>query len=85
MVQAKGEFYSGYNNGEIPRFAIIEGRRIAVTEVIRRKRSRIRGPGKTRDVFSCMLADGRVVDIVEESSAQPPIESLHPEPAPSDR
>ena len=66
MVQAKGEFYSGYKSGETPRFAIIEGRRIAVREVVRRIRTLDPRSGKTRDVFSCRLADGRVIDIVEE-------------------
>ena len=66
MARAKGEFYSGYKGGETPRFAIIEGRRIAVTEVIRRIRTLDPRTGKTQDVFSCRLADGRVIDIVKE-------------------
>ena len=67
MVRAKGEFYSGYKNGETPRFAVIEGRRIAVTEVIRRMRTLDSRTGKIKDVYSCRLADGRVIDIKEES------------------
>jgi len=67
MVRAKGEFYSGYKSGETPRFAIIEGRRIAVTEVIRRMRAVEPGTEKIRDIYTCRLADGRVIDIMEES------------------
>jgi len=66
MVRANGEFYSGYKSGETPRFAIIEGRRIAVTEVIRRLRTLDPRTGKIKDVYSCRLADGRVIDIIEE-------------------
>lgn len=66
MVRAKGEFYSGYKSGETPRFAIIEGRRIAVTEVIRRTRALDLRTGKIRDVYRCRLADGRVIDVIEE-------------------
>jgi hypothetical protein len=66
MIRAKGEFYSGYKGGETPRFAIIEGRRIAVTEVIRRLRTLDPRTGKTKDIFRCRLSDGRVVEIVEE-------------------
>ena len=67
MVRAKGEFYSGYKGGETPRFAVIEGRRIAVTEVILRMRTLDPRTGKIEDVYSCRLADGRVIDISEES------------------
>jgi hypothetical protein len=67
MIQAKGEFYSGYKSGETPRVAIIEGRRIAVTEVIRRLRALDPRTGKIRDVYRCRLADGRVIDMIEES------------------
>jgi hypothetical protein len=67
MVRAKGEFYSGYKSGETPRIAIIEGRRIAVTEVIRRIRTVDPGTGKIRDIYTCRLGDGRVIDIIEES------------------
>ncbi|MCJ7804400.1 hypothetical protein MUP35_01565 [Patescibacteria group bacterium] len=66
MVKAKGEFYSGTKSGETPRFAIIEGRRIAVTEVIRRTRALDPRTGKIRDVFRCRLADGQVIEIIEE-------------------
>lgn len=66
MIRAKGEFYSGYKSGETPRFAIIEGRRIAVTEVIRRTRALDPQTGKIRDVYRCRLADGRVIDVIEE-------------------
>ena len=66
MIRAKGEFYSGYRSGETPRFAIIEGRRIAVTEVIRRTRALDPRTGKIRDVYRCRLADGRVIDVIEE-------------------
>ena len=66
MIRAKGEFYSGYKSGETPRIAIIEGRRIAVTEVIRRMRTLDPRTGKIKDVYSCRLADGRVIDIIEE-------------------
>jgi len=66
MVRAKGEFYSGYKGGETPRFAIIEGRRIAVTEVIRRMRTLDPGTGKIKDVYRCRLADGQVIEIIEE-------------------
>jgi hypothetical protein len=66
MVRAKGEFYSGYKSGETPRVAIIEGRRIAVTEVIRRMRSLDPRTGKIKDIYRCRLADGRVIDIIEE-------------------
>ena len=66
MVRAKGEFYSGYKGGETPRFAIIEGRRIAVTEVIRRTRALDPRTGKIKDTYRCRLDDGRVIDIIEE-------------------
>ena len=66
MIRAKGEFYSGYRSGETPRFAIIEGRRIAVTEVIRRTRALDPRTGKIRDVYRCRLADGRIIDMIEE-------------------
>ncbi|TRZ88202.1 hypothetical protein D4R89_08510 [bacterium] len=66
MVRAKGEFYSGYKGGETPRFAIIEGRRIAVTEVIRRMRTLDPRTGKIKDVYGCRLADGQVIEIIEE-------------------
>jgi len=66
MVRVQGEFYSGYKSGETPRFAIIEGRRIAVTEVIRRTRALDPRTGKIRDVYRCRLADGRVIDVIEE-------------------
>jgi hypothetical protein len=66
MVRAKGEFYSGYKSGESPRIAIIEGRRIEVTEVIRRMRILDPGTRKIKDVYSCRLADGRIIDIIEE-------------------
>jgi len=68
MVRAKGEFYSGYKGGETPRVAIVEGRKIEVTEVVRRTRSLDPHTGKVTDIFRCRLADGRVVDIIEESS-----------------
>ena len=48
MLRAKGEFYSGYKGGETPRVAIIEGRKIAVTEVIRRTRALNSEDGKNR-------------------------------------
>ena len=67
MIRAKGEFYSGYKGGETPRVAVIEGRRIAVKEVIRRMRALDPRTGKIKDVYSCRLADGRVIDIMEES------------------
>lgn len=67
MVRAKGEFYSGYKGGETPRAAIIEGRKIEVTEVLRRTRALDPRTGEIKDVFRCRLADGRVIDIVEES------------------
>jgi len=67
MVRAKGEFYSGYKSGETPRMAIIEGRKIAVTEVIQRIRTLNPQTGKTEDIFRCRLVDGRVIDIIEES------------------
>lgn len=66
MVRAKGEFYSGYKSGESPRIAIIEGRRIEVTEVIRRMRILDPGTSKIKDVYSCRLADGRIIEIIEE-------------------
>jgi hypothetical protein len=66
VLRAKGEFYSGYKGGETPRVAIIEGRKISVTEVIRRKRALNSRTGKTEDIFRCRLADGRVIDIIEE-------------------
>jgi hypothetical protein len=66
MIRAKGEFYSGYKSGETPRFAIIEGRKIAVTEVIRRTRALDPRTRKIRDVFRCRLADGQVIDVIEE-------------------
>jgi len=67
MVRAKGEFYFGYKGGETPRAAVIEGRKIAVTEVIRRTRALDPQTGKITDIFLCRLADGRVVDIINES------------------
>jgi hypothetical protein len=66
MIRAKGEFYSGYKSGETPRIAIIEGRRIAVTEVIRRMRTLDPRTGKIKDVYRCRLADGQVIEIIEE-------------------
>jgi len=66
MIRAKGEFYSGYKSGENPRIAIIEGRRIAVTEVIRRMRTLDPRTGKIKDVYRCRLADGQVIEIIEE-------------------
>jgi hypothetical protein len=66
MIRAKGEFYSGYKSGETPRFAIIEGRRVAVTEVVRRLRTLDPQTGKIKDIYRCRLVDGRVIDILEE-------------------
>ena len=66
MVRAKGEFYSGYKSGETPRIAIIEGRRIEISEVIRRMRMLDPRTGNIKDVYNCRLADGRIIDIIEE-------------------
>jgi hypothetical protein len=59
----QGEFYAGHRAAEIPRFAVIEGRRLKVREVLDRKRTFDPMTGKITDLFRCRLEDGRVVDV----------------------
>jgi hypothetical protein len=63
MKKAKGEFYSGASLDEVPRFAVFEGRKVEVVEVLGRKRLLDAATGKIRDLFKCRLADGSTVEI----------------------
>jgi hypothetical protein len=59
----QGEFHAGYRGEETPRFAIVEGRRIEVRDILDRKRTIDPATGKVTDIFRCRLEDGRIVDV----------------------
>lgn len=63
MKTVPGEFYAGHKAGETPRFALVEGRRLEVREVLERKRSFDPKTGKVTDLFKCRLEDGRIVNV----------------------
>ena len=63
MSTIKAEFYSGHKAAETPRFAVIEGRRLMVLEVLDRKRTFDQKTGEITDLFRCRLEDGRIVDV----------------------
>ncbi len=63
MKTVPGEFYAGYKSEETPRFAVVDGRRLEVRDVLGRKRALDPGTGKVTDLFRCRLEDGRVVNI----------------------
>ncbi len=64
MKPVPGEFYAGHKVSETPRYAVIEGRRLEVLEVLDRKRTLDLRTGRVTDLFRCRLADGRIVEIV---------------------
>lgn len=63
MKTVPGEFYAGYKTAETPRFAVVEGRRLEVREVLGRKRTFDPKTGYVTDLFRCRLENGRVVDV----------------------
>lgn len=64
MKTVPGEFYAGHKASESPRFAVIDGRRFEVREIMERKRVLDPGTGAVEERFRCRLEDGRTVDIV---------------------
>lgn len=68
MKTVPGEFYAGHKAGETPRFAIVEGRRLEVREVLDRKRTLDPGTGKIMDLFRCRLEDGQVVEVAASTT-----------------
>ncbi|HEX2695352.1 MAG TPA: hypothetical protein VHP61_06335 [Acidobacteriota bacterium] len=67
MKTVSGEFYAGHKAAETPRFAVIEGRRLEVREVLDRRRMLDPKTGKVTDLFRCRLEDDRVVDVAASS------------------
>ncbi len=63
MKTVSGEFYAGHKAEETPRFAVVDGRRLEVREILGRRRTLDPGTGKVTDIFRCRLEDGRVVDV----------------------
>ena len=63
MKTVPGEFYAGHKGLETPRYALVEGRRIEVREVLARTRTIDPKTGGLVDRFRCRLEDGRVVEI----------------------
>jgi hypothetical protein len=63
MKTVSGEFYAGHNAAETPRFAVIEGRRLEVRDVLSRKRTLDPKTGEVTDLFRCRLEDGRIVAV----------------------
>jgi hypothetical protein len=59
----QGEFYAGTRAAETPRFALIDGRRLEVRELLSRKRTFDPMMGRITDIFRCRLEDGRIVDV----------------------
>lgn len=64
MKTVSGEFYAGQKAAETPRFAVIEGRRLEVRDVLSRKRTFDPKTGEIMDLFRCRLEDGLIVDVV---------------------
>jgi hypothetical protein len=63
MKTVPGEFYAGHKAAETPRFAVIEGRRLEVREILDRKRTLDTKTGEVTDLFRCRLEDGRIVEV----------------------
>jgi hypothetical protein len=66
-----GEFYAGHKAEEIPRFALIDGRRLEVCEILARKRVFDSRTGKVTDFFTCRLEDGRIVSVAAPTPCAP--------------
>jgi hypothetical protein len=64
MKTVPGVFYACYKASEVPRYAVIDGRRFEVREVLERKRTLAPGTGAVEERFRCRLEDGRIVDII---------------------
>jgi hypothetical protein len=63
MKTVPGEFYAGHKAAETPRFAVIEGRRLEVREILDRIRTLNPKTGEVKDLFRCLLEDGRIADV----------------------
>jgi hypothetical protein len=63
MKTVPGEFHAGHKAAETPRFAVIEGRRLEVCEILDRRRTLNSKTGKVMDLFRCRLEDGQIVDV----------------------
>ncbi|HSA96232.1 MAG TPA: hypothetical protein VLJ16_09285 [Acidobacteriota bacterium] len=57
------ESYAGYRGLETPRAVVVDGKRLEVVSVLSRRRILDRASGRTREVWRCGLADGRIATI----------------------
>lgn len=64
------EFYAGHKGGETPRAVVAAGRRFEVRRVLDRRRVLDAASGSTREVWRCLLDDGRTVtvELLEDGS-----------------
>ena len=57
------EYYAGGRGEEYPLAVVRDGRRVLVSEVIERKRTRDAASGLLRETFVCRLENGEVVTV----------------------
>jgi hypothetical protein len=63
LADAEVESYAGYRGDETPRAVVLGGKRFEVANVLWRKRIVDSASGLRRDVWRCLLDDGRAVTI----------------------
>jgi hypothetical protein len=60
---ARVEWYAGHKDDETPRAVVAGGRRFEVSRVLSRERIMSAADGRRREVWRCLLDDGRSVTI----------------------